>query len=70
MRWWRSLFGFGSMIFGFAFFAFIDRLEWYLVLRGIGLNIVYLGYLRPLQQRSSKAAFSAMGIDPTALSAQ
>lgn len=66
MRLWRSLFGFGSMVFGFAVFTAFDALEIYIVLRGIGQNLLYLGYLRPLQQRSSKAAFAAMGIEPNA----
>lgn len=62
MRLWRSFFGFGSMVFGFALFTALDKLEVYLILRGVGLNLLYLGYLRPAQQRASKNAFAAMGI--------
>ena len=68
MMWWRSFFGFGSMIFQFAFFTALDALDWFVVLRGIGMNLFYIGYLRPLQQKASKKAFAAMGIDPSALS--
>ncbi|MGC4070019.1 MAG: CDP-alcohol phosphatidyltransferase family protein [Polyangiaceae bacterium] len=69
MRLWRSLFGFGSMVFGFAVFTAFDALDWYVVVRGIGLNLIYFGVLRPLQQRASRNAFSAMGIDPVAIDA-
>jgi hypothetical protein len=66
---WRSLFGFGTVIFGFAFFTAIDKLEVYCIVRGIGLNLLYIGYLRPLQRRSSKEAFTAMGLEPAASNA-
>jgi phosphatidylglycerophosphate synthase len=69
MRLWRSLFGFGTVVFGFALFTAIDKLEWYCIVRGIGLNLLYIGYLRPLQRSSSKAAFAATGIDPSVLNA-
>jgi hypothetical protein len=68
MMWWRSFFGFGSMIFQFAVFTALDALDWFVVLRGIGMNLFYIGYLRPLQRKASKKAFEAMGIDPSALS--
>jgi phosphatidylglycerophosphate synthase len=64
MRAWRSLFGFGSMVFEFALFAALDALDWYLVLRGIGLNLVYFGWLMPKQRAASRSAFAAMGIQP------
>ena len=64
MRLWRSLFGFGSMVFGFAFFTAIDALDVYVIVRGIGLNLLYIGFLRPLQQKASKNAFAAMALRP------
>ena len=64
MRLWRSLFGFGSMVFGFAFFTAIDALDVYVIVRGIGLNLLYIGFLRPLQQKASKNAFAAMALQP------
>ncbi|HMA96192.1 MAG TPA: CDP-alcohol phosphatidyltransferase family protein [Polyangiaceae bacterium] len=64
MRMWRGLFGFGSMVFGFAVFAATDALDWLIVLRGIGLNLVYFGWLMPRQRRASRDGFAAMGIEP------
>lgn len=63
MRMWRGLFGFGSMVFGFAVFAAIDALDWMIVLRGIGLNLVYFGWLMPRQRKASRDGFAAIGID-------
>jgi hypothetical protein len=64
MRAWRGLFGFGSMVFEFALFAALDALDWYLVLRGIGLNLVYFGWLMPRQRKASREGFLAMGLEP------
>lgn len=64
MRVWRGLFGFGSMVFEFALFAALDALDWYVILRGIGLNIVYFGWLMPRQRKASRDGFAAMGISP------
>ncbi len=64
MRVWRGLFGVGSMVFGFALFAALDALDWYLVFRGIGLNLLFFGWLMPRQRRASRESFLAMGIVP------
>jgi hypothetical protein len=64
MRVWRGLFGFGSMVFEFAAFAALDALDWYLILRGIGLNLVYFGWLMPRQRKASREGFAAMGVAP------
>lgn len=64
MRVWRGLFGFGSMVFEFALFAALDALDWYLILRGIGLNLIYFGWLMPRQRKASRDAFAAMGLEP------
>jgi hypothetical protein len=69
MRLWRSFFGFGSMVFGFAIFTAFDALDWYVVVRGIGLNVIYVGVLRPMQRKASRNAFAAMGLDPTVVDA-
>jgi hypothetical protein len=64
MRLWRGLFGFGTMVFGFALFAALDALDWYLILRGIGLNLLFFGWLMPRQRRASREGFAAMGVVP------
>jgi len=64
MRVWRGLFGVGTMVFGFAFFAAIDALDWYLILRSIGLNLLFFGWLRPRQRRASREGFEAIGVVP------
>ena len=64
MRVWRGLFGFGSMVFEFALFAALSALDWYVLLRGIGLNLIYFGWLMPRQRRASREAFAAIGIQP------
>lgn len=72
MRVWRRYFGFGSMVFGLAFFNAIERADLYLVLRLVVLNAIFYAYLRPAQRRASRAAFREMNlqlpdqpIDPT-----
>lgn len=62
MRLWRSVFGFGSMIFGLALFNAIGHAEIYLALRLVLLNAIFYGYLRPAQQRASREAFARMGV--------
>jgi hypothetical protein len=62
MRIWRSWFGFGSLVFGIALFAAFDLLEVYLLLRLVGMNAVFYGYLRPAQRRASREAFAEMGV--------
>jgi phosphatidylglycerophosphate synthase len=60
MRLWRSIFGFGSMVFGLALFNALGHPEYYLVYRLVALNAVYYGYLKPLQRRVSREAFQKM----------
>jgi len=62
MRLWRTWFGFGSLVFGIALFTALDLLEWYMLFRLVGLNGLFYGYMRPLQRRASRAAFSEMGL--------
>jgi phosphatidylglycerophosphate synthase len=60
MKVWRSVFGFGSMVFGLAFFNALGHPEYYLVVRLVVLNAVFYGYLKPLQRRASREAFRKM----------
>jgi phosphatidylglycerophosphate synthase len=62
MRVWKLLFGFGSMIFGLALFDAVGHPEYYLVLRLVVLNLIFYGYLGPVQRRASRAAFERMGL--------
>jgi hypothetical protein len=62
MRIWKSLFGFGTMVFGLALFDALGHPEHYLVLRLVFLNLIFYGYLRPVQRRASRVAFERMGI--------
>jgi phosphatidylglycerophosphate synthase len=62
MRVWKSLFGFGSMIFGLALFDAAGHPEYYLVLRLVVLNLIYYAYLGPVQRRASRVAFERMGL--------
>ena len=62
MRMWRSLFGFGSMVFGLAVFVALGRPDIYLALRLVVLNGIFYLYLRPTQRRASRRAFEEMGI--------
>jgi hypothetical protein len=62
MRVWRGFFGMGSMVFELAVFAALDALDWYAILRGIGLNLLYFGWLMPRQRRASREGFLATGI--------
>jgi phosphatidylglycerophosphate synthase len=62
MRVWRSVFGFGSLVFGLAVFNAIGHPEYYLVVRLILLNAVFYGYLRPMQRRASREAIAKMGL--------
>ncbi len=62
MRIWRSHFGFGSLVFGIAFFSALDLLEYYMLFRLLGLNALFYGYMRPKQRAASKAAFAEMGL--------
>jgi len=62
MRVWRSLFGFGSLVFGLALFNAFGHPEIYLALRLVVLNAIFYGYLRPAQRRASKEAFRRMNL--------
>ncbi len=62
MRVWRSVMGFGSMIFGLALFLALERPDIYLAIRLLLLNGVFYLYLRPHQRRASKAAFEEMDL--------
>lgn len=62
MRVWRGLFGFGSLVFGIAFFVAIERPDVYLVLRFVVLNAIFYGWLRPAQRKASREAFRRIGV--------
>ncbi len=62
MRVWRSMFGFGSLVFGLAVFVALGRPDVYLALRLVVLNGIFYLYLRPAQRRASRRAFEQMGI--------
>jgi len=56
MRVWRSLFGFGSLVFGLAVSIGLDLTEYYLLFRLLLLNAIFYGYLRPQQRLASERA--------------
>ena len=62
MRLWRSLFGFGSMVFGLALSNAFERPDIYLAIRLFLLNGIFYLYLRPAQRRASRRAFDEMGV--------
>jgi hypothetical protein len=62
MRVIKSIFGFGSLVFGLALFNFIEHAEILLVLRLVIFNAIFFLYVRPAQRRASRAAFSEMGL--------
>jgi phosphatidylglycerophosphate synthase len=62
MKVWKSIFGFGSMVFGLALFNAIAHPEYYLVYRLVVLNAIFYGYLKPLQRRVSREAFQKMNL--------
>lgn len=62
MRVWRSLFGFGSLMFGLAVFNGLGHPEIFLAFRLVVLNAIFYGYLRPAQRRASREAFHRMGL--------
>jgi phosphatidylglycerophosphate synthase len=57
MRWWRNLFGFGSLVFGLAVSIGLDITEYYLLFRLLLLNALFYGYLRPKQRQATRHAF-------------
>ncbi len=66
MRWWRGLFGYGTVVFGLAVSLFFDVLEVYMVVRLVLLNGIFYGYLRGAQRRASQAVFDELGLSPAA----
>jgi hypothetical protein len=66
MQKWRSLFGFGSLVFGMAVSIAFDVVEYYAVFRLVLLNAVYYGHMRPEQRRASQAAFAKLAPRPEA----
>ena len=56
MRWWRTLFGFGSLVFGLAVSIGLDVAEYYLLFRLVLLNALFYGYLRPKQRQATRRA--------------
>jgi len=58
MRLWRSLFGFGSLVFGLAVSIGFDVTEYYLLFRLVVLNAVFYGYLRPMQRKATQRALA------------
>jgi hypothetical protein len=64
MRLWRSFFGFGSLVFGISVSVAFDVVDYYMVLRLVGLNALFYGYLRPAQRAASRAAFEEMALAP------
>jgi phosphatidylglycerophosphate synthase len=62
MRLWRSLFGFGSLVFGMSVTIALGVVDYYLLFRLLVLNLIFYGYLRPRQRRASEAAFRGMGL--------
>jgi phosphatidylglycerophosphate synthase len=62
MRIWRGWFGFGSLMFGLAVAFLFNVLDWYIVLRVVGLNALYYGYLLPAQRRASKRTVDEIAV--------
>ena len=62
MRLWRTLFGFGSLVFGMSVTIAFGVVEYYLWFRLVVLNAIFYGYLRPRQRRASIQAFRSMGV--------
>jgi|SRR6188768_743872 len=56
MRWWRTFFGFGSLVFGLSVSIALDIAEYYLLFRLVLLNAVFYGYLRGKQREASRRA--------------
>ncbi|HYP98720.1 MAG TPA: CDP-alcohol phosphatidyltransferase family protein [Polyangiaceae bacterium] len=56
MRWWRTLFGFGSLVFGLAVSIGLDIAEYYMLFRLLLLNALFYGYIRPRQREATRRA--------------
>ena len=59
---WRSAFGVGSLIFGFAVFNAFGRPDLFLLFRLVPMNLVFFLYLMPAQRRASREAFRELGL--------
>lgn len=62
MKLWRTLFGFGTMVFTLALFNGIAHPEYFVVTRMFLLNPIFYFYLRSAQRRASKEAFEKMNL--------
>jgi len=62
MHVWRSAFGVGSLVFGFALFNAFGRPDLLLAYRLILMNAVFFLYLMPAQRRASREAFRELGV--------
>jgi len=60
MRWWRTLFGFGSLVFGLAVSIGLDITDYYLLFRFVLLNGLFYGYLRPKQRMATRRALEEL----------
>jgi phosphatidylglycerophosphate synthase len=63
---WRSLFGVGSLMFGFVVANAFGRPDLFLLFRLVVLNGVFFLYLMPAQRRASRLANEELGI-PTGI---
>jgi phosphatidylglycerophosphate synthase len=62
MKLWRTLFGFGTMVFTLALFNALAHPEYFIVTRMFLLNPIFYFYLRPRQRRASREAFEKMNL--------
>jgi len=62
MRVWKSMFGFGSLMFGIALFVALGLPEVFVALRLLLLNGIFYLYLRPAQRRASRCSFEQIGL--------
>jgi hypothetical protein len=62
MRVWRSAFGVGALVFGFALFNAVGRPELLIPFRLVLMNLVFFLYLMPAQRRASREAFGELGL--------
>lgn len=62
MRLARGWFGFGSVIFGLAFFDLLGRPDIFVAVRLVVYNAIFWLWFAPLQRRASREAFREMGL--------
>jgi phosphatidylglycerophosphate synthase len=62
MRVWRSAFGVGALVFGFALFNAVGRPDLLIPFRLLLMNAVFFLYLMPAQRRASREAFREVGL--------